>query len=565
MLISFDKSYQYYLLAVGVLMQFYVTLINVDVYHEGDKFPSVVAMSQGKMIFKDVNNIYGFLVTILNTPAVHFFGSKLLFMRVFGLIIKLILIGCFIKLLSRSIDKRWAVLIAAVWLIVSPAWINLQTIRFSNGFAWPTHYGVLFLILSLLLWPSDVSKNVKSNLKIFLSGLCLAVAWSARLEFIVTWIFCTSFIILLWRRKDLLLSHLLLWVSGSLTYFLSSLLWLYKNTALVDWFNQTILVWFSQPPAQPKMTLSWISMNLFSFFSVAALGIICISIFYLNGVNKLLPYLVSFLFVILFCLFGIFLKPIHFGHFHIGAWFNEISIRGLLSFVNIFFLIGAGISIYLIFRSFFRVNAKQIPIYVTLMAICNISLLSFLHIMTADYLHLFIFTYVCTSIWFSQNLPFRLPFDLLRMKSSVLAAALLISAVAAFSFIRGATEPLYPYKNEVLVGLYDQNLKMRDSVDLRMNTVRKYSNHGIWAFCISGLPTVASGAYRGNDKWLWNLEPESWMVDRWYEVKSGDYLYVCSLSLKEQALEKTGLENGSLVEVESGEGFSILYAKRDLT
>ena len=50
---------------IGMGMNFFVTFMNVDIYHEGDKFPSVVVMADGGMIFRDVNNIYGFFQTLI--------------------------------------------------------------------------------------------------------------------------------------------------------------------------------------------------------------------------------------------------------------------------------------------------------------------------------------------------------------------------------------------------------------------------------------------------------------------------------------------------------------------
>jgi hypothetical protein len=97
-----------------------------------------------------------------------------------------------------------------------------------------------------------------------------------------------------------------------------------------------------------------------------------------------------------------------------------------------------------------------------------------------------------------------------------------------------------------------------------MATVAKYSSQGIWGFCISGLPTIATGSYASKDKWLWNLQPEPWMLKRWTKVEAGDFMYVCSLSPGEQLILSRNLILGSIVLIDEGDGFSIYQAKRKL-
>jgi hypothetical protein len=97
-----------------------------------------------------------------------------------------------------------------------------------------------------------------------------------------------------------------------------------------------------------------------------------------------------------------------------------------------------------------------------------------------------------------------------------------------------------------------------------MATVAKYSSKGIWSFCISGLPTVATGSYASMDKWLWNLQPEPWMLKRWTKVVADDFMYVCSLSPGEQLILARNLSLGNIVLVDEGDGFAIYQAKRKL-
>jgi hypothetical protein len=97
-----------------------------------------------------------------------------------------------------------------------------------------------------------------------------------------------------------------------------------------------------------------------------------------------------------------------------------------------------------------------------------------------------------------------------------------------------------------------------------MNTVANFSKDGIWSFCISGLPTIARGEYLGKDQWVWNLEPEPWMIERWAKVKKNDFMYVCALSPGESSLLAQNLKSQRIVKVTDGDGFSIYQARENL-
>ena len=221
--------------SLGIFMNFFVALVNVDIYHEGDKFPSLVVMSDGGMIFRDVNNIYGFFQTLFQLPLIEFFGAQLIVSRLAGYVVKLLVTIAFVYLLTSFTNTRLAIFAGATWLVITPAWTNLLSEKFTNGFAWPTHYGVLFLLLSILLYPrKDSLSSIRRSL-FFLSSFSLAVAWSARLEFVASWIACLVILSIQFRRKVISRTELVAWISGWTTFFVISLTWLLHNGALWGW------------------------------------------------------------------------------------------------------------------------------------------------------------------------------------------------------------------------------------------------------------------------------------------------------------------------------------------
>lgn len=550
--------------SLGIFMNFFVALVNVDIYHEGDKFPSLVVMSDGGMIFRDVNNIYGFFQTLFQLPLIEFFGAQLIVSRLAGYVVKLLVTIAFVYLLTSFTNTRLAIFAGATWLVITPAWTNLLSEKFTNGFAWPTHYGVLFLLLSILLYPrKDSLSSIRRSL-FFLSSFSLAVAWSARLEFVASWIACLVILSIQFRRKVISRTELVAWISGGTTFFVISLTWLLHNGALWGWYEQTILAWFSNPPAQPKMTVVWFGMNLFSFFGIAALGLLCLFVFFRMGDRKILSSLISVSLILTFIALGNNLKDFKFSSYHPGAWFFEMSNRGLLSFVNVFFAFGLFSSCIVIYNFVLRRNSYQNAEQIILISALNISLLAMLHIVNADYLHMFIFTYVVSSVWLFSQVKFLNSAAQRKFYNSIIASVSVFAILAIYSFAQSAVRPTFPYATQILSGLRDQSESSRDSIDLTMATVAKYSSKGIWSFCISGLPTVATGSYASMDKWLWNLQPEPWMLKRWAKVEAGDFMYVCSLSPGEQLILTRNLSLGNVVFVDEGDGFEIYQAKQKL-
>jgi hypothetical protein len=151
-----------------------------------------------------------------------------------------------------------------------------------------------------------------------------------------------------------------------------------------------------------------------------------------------------------------------------------------------------------------------------------------------------------------------------KISYAVVSSISVFSILAIYSFAQSSIKPTFPYRTQILAGLSDQSEFSRNSIDQTMAIVAKYSSGGIWSFCISGLPTVATGTYASKDKWLWNLQPEPWMLRRWTQVNAGDFMYICSLSPGEQLILTRNLSLGNVVLVEEGDGFAIYQARQGL-
>ena len=76
-------------------------------------------------------------------------------------------------------------------------------------------------------------------------------------------------------------------------------------------------------------------------------------------------------------------------------------------------------------------------------------------------------------------------------------------------------------------------------------------------FCLNGLFTVDERGFLSRDKWLWNLQPEDWVVKRFEYIQPGDTILTCSLSELEASIVDSMIIRGKLEIIYEGQGFRL--------
>lgn len=173
----------------------------VDPLHDGALFPTPVALAQGRVLFKDIQNQYGILQGAIEFVPILFFGPYLIITRIVGSIV-IILISLFIYLCCKKFtNTKIALSISIFYLALTPNWNYAVTDDWplARG-AWPNLYGILFQLVFIYLYIRYVKEKKRSLL--FYCGATLAISGLVRIEFllasIIVFIWTTIFI----TKKD---------------------------------------------------------------------------------------------------------------------------------------------------------------------------------------------------------------------------------------------------------------------------------------------------------------------------------------------------------------------------
>ena len=200
--------------------QFIASTWNVDPYHEGALFPTAVGIAEGRSVFAEVSQQYGFLGPLFVSLPLEIFGNYLVVQRIFGALL-MILIAWLMYLNLRSlVTPLTAKYFVILWLGISPIWSwPFSTSALSGGY-WPNHLGV-----ALTLFSCFVILKYKTNLVYFIAGLTMFLSSQSRAEFYFVWLFVTIAIII---RPD---TKRLSWLAGSLLSIVLIGIYLFVNNS----------------------------------------------------------------------------------------------------------------------------------------------------------------------------------------------------------------------------------------------------------------------------------------------------------------------------------------------
>ena len=531
---------------------------NVDPYHEGSLVPSSVGMAQGKIIFRDVNNQYGSLVAIFNAPFHFIFGNALIVSRIVSAFTFLMIAYLMFIVLRRYVSRNTAHAVALSWLIMNPTWAWFSDHGSMIGVAWPNHFAVLLSLISFLILRRLTTASLQyAKTLAFISGATAFLVTQARFELYSLWVI--EFFILLVFTVKLVISKttLVYWTIGSILTAFLYFTYLGINHALRDWYTQTILVWFSNPPDLPAVNFNFFLFNFAGFFLLIFLLMI---LFTTNWIclRLNLPTWVSIATVVsmFFAIVKIpsWLPEIRIGKsFEFKAWSQHVFDMIVFSPINLAYLFGALVLFVHIFKkwapgSIIKILTLQSNFDSVFLAGMTIGFLSLTHNFNAPYTGITIaplLGYIFSTVKFSKEIfesfwqgsmtPIRRLFISFSIVSTLLFASNLFAQTADF-------------KSPLLKGITTYDRAYQEFVDERFSAIERHVKPGaMWMMCQTGLYTVSLDGYLGADEWSWNQQPEKWMEVRPRLASMGDSLVTCHLSPGElveiQSLEKEGKIN----------------------
>ena len=532
--------------------QFIASTWNVDPYHEGALFPTAVGIAEGRSVFAEVSQQYGFLGPLFVSLPLEIFGNYLVVQGIFGALL-MILIEWLMYLNLRSlVTHLTAKYFVILWLGISPIWSwPFSTSALSGGY-WPNHLGV-----ALTLFSCFVILKYKTNLVYFIAGLTMFLSSQSRAEFYFVWLFVTIAIII---RPD---TKRLSWLAGSLLSIVLIGIYLFVNNSTKDWYEQTLKVWTLDPPGVPIIGPNFIIFNVVNFLGVTCVGFLIIAISYMLQVKYRAPQalvlatMVTGLVSVLL-LHDLVNTNLYFRSYSFDDLINFLIKNSLFSYVNVTIILLAVILLLQFYKFRLsiikRISTARLPSVI--FGFASIGSLSLFHNFNPDYSHMVwpIFALALVSAIGHLNAQISQNFPLAVFKLVTLS----LFSVSIIAFLTHFNEQRYAYQAPILKGLYGNSQEQVASIDSALKLVSENVVAGQMLMnCQTGLLTVNERGFLGSDKWTWNQQPYEMLSGRVSKMPIGHSLLACNLDYRDEKIIEQFLDTNVLTLLYSDSTFSI--------
>jgi hypothetical protein len=530
-----NENFSLLLKAVYIFMIFlYVYSSNweVEPQHEGLTFPAAVAISEGKVIFRDVHSQYGLLQPMIEGFILSITGPYLIVQRLVGSIC-IILISILIFLCSKNLSGINPYISAISYLALTPNWNHVPSLEAPLTRAtWPNSYGILFQMISIYLFIL-YHKKLKNYLLV-LSGIALGISAFARIQFTIISLVLLILIVFLinvgkkWNYAWMLLGF------GSICFIF--LIWLIHQRAIVPMYNQTIGALFDEGLNSVRgPSLSVIFKTLIVTLIIMFLYLVIRKLIR----NKLLHFLLLYFGIILLT-FVVYPKSTKYQ----GKIFSLIKlISDNIVLSPIYFLVATCIVIASIQlasavrnRLYRRELVQPNSIYLFISAVSCLNLIQ-MHIFSPDYFYLVIPTFLV--LFFGYHFEIignyfnrRNLNDLNHSWISTLLPVLLCVSMTNYFFIFNKTSSYYSAPNLKYMKSY--NPKVFSNIDNITKAVSEFPiGSTVSVNCLYGLYTVNHNGYLSSSQYQWNHLPTKLKMDKLEkEINSpSSYLINCGESL----------------------------------
>ncbi|MDO8609818.1 MAG: glycosyltransferase family 39 protein, partial [bacterium] len=210
--------------------------IGADVHHDGIMFKPALDVSQGLMLFRDTFTQYGALTTIIQAIAIKIFGEYLLVIRYttafFYALTSVLLYFIWQKILNRALTF----LSCIIWIFLAPYFVM-------TFLPWSSIYALFFQCLTLYFYIYYLDQN-KTKYLIFTGiGAGLTFWCKQNVGAYVLAAFIVSNIVFHYINKNSFkktIQVIIKFVYGTIIISIPIFIWLIINSALVDWWKQSI-------------------------------------------------------------------------------------------------------------------------------------------------------------------------------------------------------------------------------------------------------------------------------------------------------------------------------------
>lgn len=515
-----------YLFMISIFM--YSSNWEVEPQHEGLTFPAAVAVSEGKVIFRDVHSQYGLLQPLIEGFVLSITGPYLIVQRLVGSIC-VILISVLIFLCSKNLTRINPYVPTIAYLALMPNWNYLPSIEAPIVRSpWPNSYGILFQMTCIYLFIL-YHKKLKNYLLV-LSGIALGLSAFARIQF--TFISLMLLILILffinfgkkWNYAWMLL--------GYISTFSTFLIFLIHQRATAPMYNQIIAALFDEGSNSVR------GPSLQVVYKTLTVLLILMVVYFISRKlirNKLLFSLFLYLGVILLT-FVVYPKSMKYQ----GKVFSVIKlISELIVLSPIYFLVATCVliaSYQIVSESRNKLNktklAESNTIYLFISAVSYLNLIQ-MHIISPVYFYMVIPSFLVLFFGFHFEIM-RSYFHGRNLKKlnyswiSTLLPVLLCVSITNYFFVLNKTSSNYSAPNLKYMKSY--NPKVFSYINNITLAVSKFPvGSTVSVNCLYGLYTVNQHGYLSSSRYQWNHLPAKLKMDKLEkEISSpSNYLINC--------------------------------------
>lgn len=563
-----NKKMNYVWLAVCFVLTLPAIFVSlkssVDLYHEGAIFPSIVGVSNGRAIFTEVNNQYGFVIALISYPAMTLFGNYLLVSRLVGLSVYLLVLLLFFVITKKIANSFIASFGVLILVSINPAWSFLSQKDITGLSVWVNTYGILFSLISIYLVFRMIDNPNISFMVYALAGGISLLSFFVRPQFAFVWLSQGLYLAYHFKTVPFRRSPAKNWFFGGLICFLLGFTYLFNQKVLKDYHQQIFSVWFQSAPNSAHLGLG----NVLNFAASCLLFGVCILIVYsvlrLSGSK-----VISVLFVLLF------VKVLE----NVLKSINELSVINqkigpyiATAIHGLFFNYASALVLFLVivliysflskFDSFSRFSGFRLDgssIKSNFLFATSLGTLPQLHNVNSAYIYMVI---PIVLAWFISYFYDRKVSLLVNKKNLILAVYVTFSILIGISIVNSlilASKPQHPYRSVILQGLNDTNLLERNRIDSNFKVLEMHVKDGqMFMDCQFGLYSISpTGLYVAN-KWTWNEIPQDWRISSLREANPGNFLLWCGGDKNAQQQYLAWSKNSTISLIEQNNNF-LLY------
>jgi hypothetical protein len=127
----------------------YFSFFNVDPIHDGWFTSPATAIADGATPYKDVITSYGWVSPVFFTLIIKLGGFHLIYFRLFGLLLHVLICLTFFLILRHFLDSGKASLIISMWLLINLGQLTRDPSSLPAWSFWPNQLIVLISLLSI--------------------------------------------------------------------------------------------------------------------------------------------------------------------------------------------------------------------------------------------------------------------------------------------------------------------------------------------------------------------------------------------------------------------------------